>query len=101
MWVGAFSNTAEGRRGKNLLRSGSNRFNIELKKLMGSAKQLFVHDDGVILQKVSVQTLNPKRCGIHIAAVTFTIIIANIEEVDGLVEKKLCRMKAGFCTKHF
>lgn len=54
---------------------------------MGSAKQLFVHDDGVILQKVSVQTLNPKRCGIHIAAVTFTIIIANIEEVDGLVEK--------------
>ena len=61
-----------------------------------------MQDEGGILHKnFWASTLNPKRCGIHIAAVTFTVTISSIEEVDGLVEKNLCRMKAGFCTKIF
>ena len=48
-----------------------------------------MQDEGGILHKnFWASTLNPKRCGIHIAAVTFTVTISSIEEVDGLVEKK-------------
>ncbi len=55
-------------------------------KFLTLVKQLFVHDHGMILQKA--------------LTFTFTIIIANIEGVDGLA-KKMCRMKAGFGTKLF